>query len=286
MTDMADNPELQVRDRGPGAALAAARTAQNLSVADVARQLKLSVSQVTALEAGEFERLPGPVFVRGFVRNYARLLRLDPDRLLDMLTDTPGAEPKNQMPTARGIPFPTSTVRRWPRLLLLLVLLVVSGLALYEFRWRDGAGFSPPGEPVTAALVPDVKPPVAATEAPQVSTTNEVSLQTEAKPAAALQESAPGAAVVLAEPTPVGPPAEGELHFTFSQDSWVQVQEAGGRSVFTRLNPAGTEQRVTGKPPFALVIGNAAGVRLSYNQQAVDLEPHIVRDGVARLTLK
>lgn len=281
MTDMADNPELQVRDRGPGAALAAARTAQNLSVADVARQLKLSVSQVNALEAGEFERLPGPVFVRGFVRNYGRLLRLDPDRLLDTLTDTPGAEPKNQMPTARGIPFPTASVRRWPRLLLLLVLLVVSGLALYEFHWSDGAGFSPPGEPLTAAPAPNVNPP-AATEAPKV-TANEASLRTEAK---SMQESASGAAVAPAEPVPAGPPAEGELRFTFSQDSWVQVQEAGGRTIFTRLNPAGTEQRVTGKPPFALVVGNAAGVRLSYNQQAIDLEPHIVRDGVARFKLK
>ena len=57
MTDMADDPELRARDRGPGAVLAAARLAQNMTVADVARQLKLSASQVTFLEAGEFERL-------------------------------------------------------------------------------------------------------------------------------------------------------------------------------------------------------------------------------------
>ncbi len=63
----------------PGAALAAAREALNLSVAEVARQLKLSVSQIEALEAGAYEKLPGPVFVRGFIRNYARLLRLDPE---------------------------------------------------------------------------------------------------------------------------------------------------------------------------------------------------------------
>jgi cytoskeleton protein RodZ len=96
---MAENQELGLRERAPGAALSAARTAQNLSLIDVARQLKLSVNQVAALEAGEFERLPGPVFVRGFVRNYARLLKLDPERILDLIVpDAAGPENRREMP--------------------------------------------------------------------------------------------------------------------------------------------------------------------------------------------
>jgi len=66
----------------PGELLAQARAKAGFSTADVARQLKLSVGQVEALEAGRFERLPGSVFVRGFIRNYARLVKLDPDHLL------------------------------------------------------------------------------------------------------------------------------------------------------------------------------------------------------------
>ena len=61
----------------PGELLAQAREKAGFSTADVARQLKLSVGQVEALEAGQFERLPGSVFVRGFIRNYARLVKLD-----------------------------------------------------------------------------------------------------------------------------------------------------------------------------------------------------------------
>ena len=53
----------------PGRRLAEARQAQNLTTADVARQLKLSVWQVDALEAGRYHQLPGPIFVRGFIRN-------------------------------------------------------------------------------------------------------------------------------------------------------------------------------------------------------------------------
>ncbi len=52
-----------------GRQLAAARESSGFSIADIARQLKLSPWQVEAMEAGNYERLPGAVFVRGFVRN-------------------------------------------------------------------------------------------------------------------------------------------------------------------------------------------------------------------------
>jgi cytoskeleton protein RodZ len=283
MTDMADDPELRMRDRGPGAVLAAARTAQNLSVADVARQLKLSASQVNALEAGEFERLPGPVFVRGFVRNYARLLRLDPDRLLDMMPDAPGTELRNEMPVARGVPFSTGSSRRWPRYLMLLVLLAIIALAAYEFHWSERAGPLP--DPAPAAAIPP-QPAVTAPASPAtVPATSEA--HPPAEPRAPESASAPPPAPEPAvAPAPAAPPEHALLRFVFKRDSWVQVREGDGRIIFTRLNAAGTEQRVTGKPPFSLVIGNADGVLLTYDDQAIDLEPHIAGGGVARLTVK
>src|SRR3954471_17432291 len=79
-------------ESSPGAMLAAAREELNLSVSDVARHLKLSPAQVEALEAGAYERLPGPVFVRGFLRNYAKLLGIDPQPLLRSI-DSQSAQP-------------------------------------------------------------------------------------------------------------------------------------------------------------------------------------------------
>ena len=67
---------------GPGAALQEERRRQSLSLTDVARQLKLAPRQVEALERDDFAALPGPVFVRGFLRNYARLLGLDPEPMV------------------------------------------------------------------------------------------------------------------------------------------------------------------------------------------------------------
>ncbi|HEX6004853.1 MAG TPA: RodZ domain-containing protein [Burkholderiales bacterium] len=286
MTDMADNPEMRVRERGPGAVLAAARTAQNLSIADVARQLKLSASQVAALEAGEYERLPGPVFVRGFVRNYARLLKVDPDRLLEMVSGIPGADVANEMPTTRGTPFPTHKEHRWPRLLMLSALLAVVALGAYEFYWYDRS--STDDAPVSAV------PPIAIPEPAVPSAPAPVSSAPAAAPSAPPGAPAEPAVAPVEVTTPSaneGTPTpaisgEGALRFVFSRDSWVQVRDGTGKVIMTRLNAAGTEQTLSGKPPFSLVIGNARGVRLSYNGESVDLGPHTVRDDVARLRLE
>src|SRR5258706_9374755 len=103
--DVADNTRAGgYRADAPGTLLAA-REAQSLSVADVARQLKLSVHQVEALEAGEYHRLPGPVFVRGFIRNYARLLKVDPEQWLHSAADSlPRVEPRPAAPPSQEIP--------------------------------------------------------------------------------------------------------------------------------------------------------------------------------------
>lgn len=288
MTDMTENHELRVREGTAGAALAAARTAQNLTIADVARQLKLSASQVAALEAGEFDRLPGPVFVRGFVRNYARLLKLDPERLLDSMAPPPsGDELREALRSPREIPFPSKQERRWPRYgVMLLVALVL--LAGYEFYWNA----PPPDVPARAVVSSVVRVPAipreegAVNPAPAVASESEPlgaaqqqAGATTGEPAQEAREAAAGA------PSPAA--SASELHFVFDKDSWIQVRErASGKVIFTRLNPAGTEQRVTGNPPFLLVIGNAGGVRLTYNDRPVDLAPHTVRDDVARLTLE
>ena len=63
-----------------------------------------------------------------------------------------------------------------------------------------------------------------------------------------------------------------------------EVKGAGGRVLMNQVNPAGSEKTIEGNGPFNLIIGAASGVRLSYNNEPVELAPHI-RVDVARLTL-
>ena len=79
-----------------GTYLAAARAAKGLSVEDVARQLKLSPAQVRALDADDHANLPSPVFVRGFLRSYARVVGVDITALLPGKSEVAVAGPQGE----------------------------------------------------------------------------------------------------------------------------------------------------------------------------------------------
>jgi cytoskeleton protein RodZ len=270
---------------GPGVALRAARTAQNLSVGEVARQLRLSVAQVEALEANAFERLPGPVFVRGFLRNYARLMHLDPDVLLRAVAPAAPSEDESRVPAiARGEPMPVARRPRWPRYAVLVVMLLAA-LAAYELYLA--------GSPVP---VENAKlPPAATVPVPTAPPSSETPVGADSAAAGgALTEPvtpdiapSPAPATAGADERAIAPTSsgDGELRLTFEADSWVEVRDRNGRTVFSRLNHGGTEQRVNGMPPLVVVVGNPRAVRLTYNDRLVDLDPHTKRD-VARLTLQ
>ena len=78
---------------------------------------------------------------------------------------------------------------------------------------------------------------------------------------------------------------ERQLHFRFEDDSWVEIRDRDNRIIYSKLNRAGSEERVTGAPPFKLVVGNARKVHLLYDAQPVDLVPH-TGVTVARLTIE
>ena len=66
-----------------GGALRAARESQGLTVHEIASRLRLSPKQIEAIEADNYATLPEPTIVRGFIRNYAKLLKIDAQPLLD-----------------------------------------------------------------------------------------------------------------------------------------------------------------------------------------------------------
>lgn len=72
-----------------GEALANARKAKGYSIEDVVASLKLRPRQILALEASQLDQLLGPTYVRGMIRNYARLVDIDPEPLLAQISMEP-----------------------------------------------------------------------------------------------------------------------------------------------------------------------------------------------------
>ncbi len=274
----------------PGGRLAEARRAQNLTPADIARQLKLSVWQIEALEAGHYQQLPGPVFVRGFIRNYAKLVKLDPNELLRSAGDSlPQSVPRPERPPSQDIPFPAQGRPRWP-VLASTAAILVGMLAVYEFYWNEPE--------VTATQVASVTPAPAAPQSksagapasPQPAGEIRAAQPQPAIPVVAAAQTAQGgplASAAGAQPDPDRPPKPGErqVRMAFDQESWVEIRDRNERVIFSQLNRPGTQQFVSGRPPFSIVVGNAHGVRLTYEDKPVDLASHTKID-VARLILQ
>ena len=254
---------------GPGRMLAQLRAERMLSIADVAQRLKYGARQIEALEAEEFDKLPGATFVRGMVRGYAKLLDTDPEAVLSALEQRyiPGEVDLDLRD--KGIPFAHRGKRgtRTYLALSILVLIVVAGV-LYEWRvgafpWARFASSTPPpqAQARTRPVAPLAPPPA---EVPA-------------------RASSSAAEIVAAKPQqPSG--NERRIRLEFDSESWVEIREQGGRTLMSQLNPAGSRRVVVGRPPLSVVVGNAAAVRLTYNDNPVDLKPYIQIE-VARLTL-
>ena len=91
-----------------GAALKRAREELGLSITEVSHHLKLAPRQVEALEDERFDQLPGPTFVRGMIKTYARLLKLEPEPLLERLAGRFQAPDANRLAARYSQPVPFS----------------------------------------------------------------------------------------------------------------------------------------------------------------------------------
>lgn len=135
----AAHPEVVATNRvNPGETLRQARESRSWSLPDVALRLNLTVTSLTNLENGQFEKLPGHTFARGYVRAYAKLLELDQAALVEQFDQFTGTDGKGSSVHALGrIEEPVRLSHNILRIvsLLLLVILVGGGF----FWWQDQA---------------------------------------------------------------------------------------------------------------------------------------------------
>ena len=267
----------ELTDATPGARLGRARVAQNLTTADVARRLKLSVWQIEALESGRHHQLPGPVFVRGFIRNYARMLKLDAHDLLHAAADNvPQAAPQPDASLLRDTPYTSATFSSWQKYAIGAVV-VVALLAVYEFYWNEPEKeVRAPVAEVAKAPAPPSPQEVASPPSPQPAAKSSA--------ASAVRESSTAASAVQTSGKPAAP-GERELRFVFDEESWVEIRDRSDKTIFSQLNRAGSALRIAGMPPLTIVVGNSQGVKMTYAGKPVDLARHTKFD-VARLTLE
>jgi cytoskeleton protein RodZ len=278
---------------GVGARLRLAREARTLGVDDVAQALKLGPRQVVALENGDWHGLPGQTFVRGFVRNYARLLQVDPAPLMEQL-DVALDKPADSLSVPDSPParMPSSQPQRDRKVVFAGVALVLLALLAYAFLPNDLSALRDSAQGLLDSLARKEAPaPPAAEPAPASApaVANEPVFPPGATPAQVMNPQAQAPAELAPAPLAAAVPApaagDAQLRFVFTGDSWVEVRDRNNKALLAQRGTAGSERGFDGVGPLTLVIGNAAGVKLFWRGQAVDLVPH-TKGEVARLVLE
>ena len=273
-----------------GETLRRERIKRNLDLDEISTELKISTRFLQAIENDQYDKLPGGVFARSFVRQYARLLGLDEEAIASQVQQAMSPPPevpqfaeKSKVAAVAPIQVPKveewQTVGdhrfRWSGWLSAVVLVVVMLVCSAVYAWMQR-----PKATVTAqANAPahtDTQPaPVPAVTQPAVSSPGVTEPPPSTQPATTPQ-TADQAAAPPAEPKPV-PPAkiaapnpDATVHVEITADEAVWVlARSDGKYAFSATMDAHTTRKVEGVNDVTLRLGNAGGVTISLNGQPI-----------------
>ncbi len=211
------------------------RELRGVELRDIAEATKISVRFLQALEQDRVDVLPGGIFPRSFVRQYAKHLGLDPDRMVTEFDHVYGAEPA--VPKTASVPRRRSDARP---LLVVAGLLLLAGVGFLAWKTSHPETRGARAEPPLAVPPPTSFPPDRVYPPPT--------------------------------PTPNAAPSAGEaknlaLKLSATEDCWIGLQADGAR-VIDRILKAGENVTITAKNEISLSVGNAGGVTYTLNGRA------------------
>lgn len=220
------------------------REIRGLSLREIVDSTKISMRYLEALETDRFDRLPAPIFARGFLRQYAQYVGLDSDDVVNFYLQASGEEEKpDEMQTVVQDTSGSRVFFVWIAALLLLLLVALLAYGAYRH-------FGERGDLVKrgAAADRDPAPPMAA--------------------------PAPRAAPEL-PPAPKETSSEGvetlEVTLAFTGECWVEAR-VDGKRVLSELRIQGESIQLQADRRVELTLGEPGNVRVEVNDRPFDLE--------------
>ncbi len=300
---------------GPGRGLRVIREKQHMDISKVASRLNLGVAQLQALEDDDYDRLPDPVFVRGYLRNYARLLGVPEEPVLESYNTV---RPE-RIESTRLIGHPPSAdddmyrsrggIRLTTWIIVMLLVAVVAlwwRVDLYEAGRKIVGKLGSLSSVVAVTSSDDVEqlqtllPPISVAEDQDQSELDDavvVQIDRGRKVESGLPleqdrvETKPETEqLVVVEVKPVAfleQPVKSDLAdtivFKFNGPSWINVIDARGAVQIRGRLAAGDRRELDGLAPFHVVLGNAPVVSLMVDGEPFNLERY-TKQRVARFT--
>jgi cytoskeleton protein RodZ len=267
--DNSEENEISVGER-----LRQAREQNKMSVKHVADRLYLDVHVIEALEADDYEGLPPTIFVRGYLRNYAKLLEIPPESIVKSFDEnqqqlqpsiptTPRSKPKKQARSRDLLPTIGTVI---------VVVTLMALMALWQF-YPTGSNEQKPsgGEAISSNESWQTSQPMETEPTQTVSGTGTNNSSEPAKNVSATTEQPTPAATSASENTtpseePVRPvdPSH-NMRVRFKSRAWIRITDNTGKKLYQGTGNAGEILPLEGTPPFYLQVGNYAGVEVEYN---------------------
>jgi cytoskeleton protein RodZ len=304
------NQQRHPTTNGPGEHLSETRRALGLEPENVAQILHLSIQQITAIEADDFDSLPEPTYVRGYLRSYSQLLNIDPEEVIKTYNKAIGgwktatysglATEKQATSTDSLVRFATMGV-----IGLVISLAVVWWLGEEE----NTVGLAPPPAEVSVYPVEPAADVPATDEREPTETVagGELELKAASKPAekpvpadevkpapvekvvepeaktvemeqvvVEEQKPAPRPAKQVVVPPEVNIPAGSRARIVLRTTgvSWADIRDANDNKLLYESVAAGREISIEGESPIQVFLGNADAVSLQFNGVDYDFSAH------------
>jgi len=235
------------------------RLEKGISLEAISQETRIRPDVLYAIEEENHEKLPDEVFVKGFLRSYARAIGADGDEAVRRYNARLGM--------IRRIDKSDTEITRssrsfWPRLLLALAAMaILIGATLFGVSYFRTTEEAPPPLPEAAVEPPAEKTPPPASPPPAVE-------EDSAKPAPVPESSAQAEPIVEAETPP--PPDKLSLKIEAVEDTWMKIIIDRRESNEFNLYP-GDRIELEATSGYNLLIGNAGGVRIFLNDKPVEV---------------
>ena len=275
-----------------GGMLRQARESHGLHIDVVAAAMKVPTKKLQALEDDDIDALPDPVFARALAASICRALRVDPAPVLAKLPGAlrPGLADADRTISSsfrsgaprsgRGGGLPSRAV-----LVVVAVLLVAAALIFWLPQGvfgRLSSSLSGDTAGGTSASAGASAPVAVAPAGTVLESVTAMAPPAPAAPAAPAEPVVPAAA----ETQSTQPASDDVLVFTSRTESWITVNETGGKQLLRRTLKAGETVAVSGKLPMSVVVGRASGIDVKVRGKSFDLAPVTGSGGVARFEVK
>lgn len=308
--DLSPTTELSV-----GQVLRQEREQKQVSLEQAAQQLKLRVEVLQSLELDQPDSTILPTFMRGYLKAYARFLKIPEQPLLAKFEQQHQVKsaPVKNMRTFSNRSARQRTEKRFMWLTWLIVSIILVSLTIWLWQTaRDSSvltvtetgslptSISQPvatlsvGTTVSAAPVTVSNPSIEANPATESPISQNPEQQMTADlatlPAAAQQQLQELAQPELDEVTPAesfGDSREAgldRLKMTFTDNCWIDVLDANGERIAFGTKQAGYVMELNAKAPFVITLGNPGAVQIEFNQQPYDIS-RFPGNRVAKFTL-